>query len=84
MPSIHHKSATELIELIRSKEITPLELMEETIKRVETVNPILNAFTTLYPEQALEQAKAATEALSSGQDLGPLASRIADHRSPAP
>jgi aspartyl-tRNA(Asn)/glutamyl-tRNA(Gln) amidotransferase subunit A len=44
-----------------------------TIKRVEAVNPILNAFATIYPEQALDQARTATEALSSGRELGPLA-----------
>ena len=72
MSSIHYKSATELIRLITLKELTPLELMQETIKRVETINPFINAFAKIYPEQALEQAKALTEALSLGQELRPL------------
>ena len=60
MSSIHYKSATELIRLITLNELTPLELMQETIKRVETINPIINAFAKIYPEQALEKAKALT------------------------
>ncbi len=73
MSSLDFKSATELIGLIRSGEISPLELMKETINRVESVNPILNAFTTIYPEQALERARAVTEAIASGKEVGPLA-----------
>lgn len=47
--------------------------MESTLKRVEEVNPKLNAFTNLYPEQALEQAAAVTDAVASGKATGPLA-----------
>ena len=35
MPSIHYMSASELVKRIKSKDITPIALMEETIKRVE-------------------------------------------------
>lgn len=73
MPSLHYKSAQELTDLIRSKEISPLELMEETIKRIEAVNPVLNAFVSLRAEEAVDEARGVTERLVSGKDLGPLA-----------
>jgi aspartyl-tRNA(Asn)/glutamyl-tRNA(Gln) amidotransferase subunit A len=72
MSSIHFKSATEILNLIRSKDLTPFEVMEETIARIEKINPALNAFTNLYPEQALRKAAEMTEALSAGETPGPL------------
>ncbi len=38
--------------MIRSKELSPLELMEETLKRIYEVNPELNAFVTLRADEA--------------------------------
>lgn len=73
MSSVHFKSASELARLIRSKDISPLELMEETIKRIEAVNPAINAFVSMRAEQALDEARAMTERVASGQQLGPLA-----------
>ena len=57
---------------IASGELTPLALMEETIRRVEKINPVLNAFAVIYPERALAQARKATEALQAGRKPGPL------------
>jgi Asp-tRNA(Asn)/Glu-tRNA(Gln) amidotransferase A subunit family amidase len=73
MSSVHYKSAGELVALIKSKELSPLELMEETLKRIETVNPILNAFVSIRADQAREEARAMTEQLASGKEPGPLA-----------
>ena len=72
MSSIHFKSATEVLNLIRSKDLTPLELMEHTISRIEKTDPVLNAFTNCYFEQALQKAREMTEALSKGEKPGPL------------
>jgi aspartyl-tRNA(Asn)/glutamyl-tRNA(Gln) amidotransferase subunit A len=73
MSSVHYQSAMELVGLIRSKELTPLELMEETLKGIEEVNPILNAFVSIRADQAMEEARATTEQLASGKEPGPLA-----------
>ena len=43
MSGLCFKSVSELAGLIRSKHVTPLELMEETVQRIEGVNPLLNA-----------------------------------------
>ena len=72
MASIHFKSATQILKLIRLKELSPLEVMKETIRRIEKIDPLVNAFTNLYPEQALEKAEEMTKALSAGIEPGPL------------
>jgi Asp-tRNA(Asn)/Glu-tRNA(Gln) amidotransferase A subunit family amidase len=46
--------------------------MAETLSRMEAVEPALNAFVTPMPEQAMEAARAADEALAGGRDPGPL------------
>jgi aspartyl-tRNA(Asn)/glutamyl-tRNA(Gln) amidotransferase subunit A len=73
MTPLEFASARELIQQIRTGEISPVEVMEQTLRRVDAVNPILNAFTNLYPEQALDQAKKLAQDLVSGKSAGPLA-----------
>ena len=70
---MHYKSALELAELIRSKYLSPVELMEETLRRIEAVNPALNVFVAMRAEQAMEEAKVLGERMASGIDPGPLA-----------
>ena len=66
------KSAHELVDLIKKKELSSVELLETLLKRVEQVNPDLNAVVTLDADRAMDKAKKADEALSKGEDLGPL------------
>jgi aspartyl-tRNA(Asn)/glutamyl-tRNA(Gln) amidotransferase subunit A len=73
MSAINYRSAREIIGMVQSGEITPRELMEETLKRIEAVNPKLNAFVSLQPERAMDEAKAMTERLAKRENLGPLA-----------
>jgi amidase len=49
--------ATAQAELVRRKEVTPFELVQAAVERVETLNPALNAVVTPMYEQALETAK---------------------------
>jgi amidase/aspartyl-tRNA(Asn)/glutamyl-tRNA(Gln) amidotransferase subunit A len=65
-------SATDLARRIRRRELSPVELMASTIARIEQRNPSLNAFVYLDFEQAMERARAAEAAVSSGATLGPL------------
>jgi len=73
MNSLYYKSAQELVKLICSKAISPVELMEETIKRIEAINPVLNAFVVIRAEEAIDEAKALEKRIVSGEDPGPLA-----------
>lgn len=73
MSAICHKPAWELARRIREKEISPLELMQATLDRIEAANPAINAFIDLRPEGALAEARRMTERIASGKPIGPLA-----------
>jgi aspartyl-tRNA(Asn)/glutamyl-tRNA(Gln) amidotransferase subunit A len=63
--------ATKLAELIRNREISPVEIMQTHLDRIESVNPMINAIVTVAKD-ALIRAKAAEAAVLSGEELGPL------------
>ncbi|CNF37524.1 amidase [Mycobacterium tuberculosis] len=60
MSLIHDLSATEQAELIKRKEISPLELMRHYLERIDRHDRRLGAFITLTPESALDAAERAT------------------------
>lgn len=68
---IFYSDATKLAELIRNREISPVEVMQAHLDRIEAVNPTINAIVTVA-EDALKGAKAAEAAVLSGEELGPL------------
>ena len=53
--------------MYRDKEISPLEVIQNSLDRIDEVNRKLNCFCFTYPEEALEKAKAAEQALISGK-----------------
>jgi amidase/aspartyl-tRNA(Asn)/glutamyl-tRNA(Gln) amidotransferase subunit A len=65
-------SAGELAARIRRRELSPVELMTSTIRRIEQRNPSLNAFVFTDFDQAMERARVAEAAVASGATLGPL------------
>ena len=67
-----YKNTHELVDLIKNKELSSVELLETLLKRVEQVNADLNAIVALDAERAMDKAKKADEALSKGEDIGPL------------
>ncbi len=69
---ICYKMATELVRLIRQKEVSVREVMEAHLSQVDRINPVVNAITTYHPEQALDQATKADEIISRGEPTGPL------------
>ncbi|HWU38610.1 MAG TPA: amidase family protein, partial [Candidatus Acidoferrum sp.] len=64
--------ATELIRLFRTRKVSPLEVMQAVLARIDQVNPTVNAYVTVVREAALQAAKAATRALRPGAKLPPL------------
>ena len=66
------RSALELGDLIRKKELTPVEVTDAALARLEAVNPLLNAFCLVAAERAREQAREAEIAVVKGEPLGPL------------
>jgi aspartyl-tRNA(Asn)/glutamyl-tRNA(Gln) amidotransferase subunit A len=73
MQSLFRKSAVKLANLIRSKDLSPVELIDTTLHRIEAVNSSVNAFVALRADDALREAKALAEDISAGKDPGPLA-----------
>jgi amidase len=67
-----YRSATELAALVRQRVLSPVELLEAAIERIEERNPSLNAFVHTGFEEAREQAREAQRQLVSGAELGPL------------
>jgi aspartyl-tRNA(Asn)/glutamyl-tRNA(Gln) amidotransferase subunit A len=65
-------SALDLATRIRQKAISPVELMEVVLRRIETLNPRLNAFTVVAADQARAAARDAEVAVMKGEPLGPL------------
>src|SRR5215217_4238860 len=65
-------TAAELAGRIRRRELSPVEVMETAIGRIESDNERLNAFVYLDLEQARERAREAEHAVASGAKLGPL------------
>ena len=65
--------AVEQAQLIRNKEVSPLELTEIYLERIQRLNPQLGAYITVMADQALADARAKTEHLAeSSEDLPPL------------
>jgi amidase len=65
-------SATTLAEAIRSKDVSSREVAEAHLRRIEDVNPAVNAVPAVLAEQALELARAADLTAVSGGELPPL------------
>ena len=67
---ICYLSLYEIGSLIRGKEVSPVEVTEALLERGEALNPKLNAYITVMPEKALEEAKVAEEEIISGHYRG--------------
>jgi Asp-tRNA(Asn)/Glu-tRNA(Gln) amidotransferase A subunit family amidase len=66
------RCAVELRRMIGAKEISPVELLDACIARIEAINPAVNAVTATCFDEAREAAKAAERAVSAGEPLGLL------------
>jgi amidase len=65
-------SARELARLIRTRAVSPVEVLDACLDVIAALNPKLNAVVTLAAEQAREAAKHAEAAVMRGEKVGPL------------
>ena len=65
-------SASELRELIATKQVSPVEVTELYYERIEELDPKLNAYLTLTRDDAMQSARSAEDAVMRGDELGPL------------
>ena len=64
--------AVELAEMIRAKQLSPVEVADAFLERLEAVNSALNAFVTTHEDVTRGRAKEAEAAVMRGDALGPL------------
>lgn len=72
MDDLNFLSAVEMAKQIREKKISPVELAEAHLARIERLNPKLNAFVCVGAERVRREARQAESAVSNGTALGPL------------
>ncbi len=72
MSGLTFLSAVTMAEQIRKRALSPVELVEAHLARIEKLNPKLNAFVQVDVEGARRQARAAEEAVTRHEKLGPL------------
>src|SRR5580658_9123676 len=66
------KTARELTTLIRTKQVSPIEVLDAYLAAIEALNPKINAVVTLAAEQARDAARLAETAVMKGEKLGLL------------
>jgi amidase/aspartyl-tRNA(Asn)/glutamyl-tRNA(Gln) amidotransferase subunit A len=64
--------ATELAARIRRRDISPVEVVDAYLKRIDQRNPVINAYTLVLAEEARAAAREAERAVAAGGPLGPL------------
>ena len=72
MEKIGYMPINKLRKMISTKEISPVEIMNETFERINSLNSRFGAYITLDQAGSLKKAKEAEEAVMKGKDLGPL------------
>src|SRR5882724_7568672 len=72
MKTYHYASIADITASIRSKTLSPVEIVNAHLKRMEAMRPKLNAFVHIDADGARAQARGAENAVHSGAALGPL------------
>ena len=57
---------------IKSQKLSPVEVVDACLQRIEALNPKLNAFITIFADEAREQAQKAEAEIKAGKWRGPL------------
>jgi aspartyl-tRNA(Asn)/glutamyl-tRNA(Gln) amidotransferase subunit A len=71
-PDLLYSPVPQLAALLRSRKLSPVELVRACLDRIEALNPKVNAFLTVTAEQALEQARTAAKEIGAGRYRGLL------------
>jgi amidase len=69
---LHTLELTEVAHLIQTRKLSPVELTQAVLRRIESLEPRLHAFATVTPELALEQARRAEQEITARRYKGAL------------
>jgi len=69
---ICYLSAGQLAQLIKKKEISPVDVVKTHLSRIYSLESTLNSFITLLPDQAMEAAQQAEKEIQADRYIGPL------------
>ena len=64
--------AVHLAQMIAARTVSPVEVVSNSLSRIDEVNPKLNCFCFVWHDEALEAAQVAAQAVARGDTLGPL------------
>src|SRR5438270_1578662 len=64
--------ALDLARMIATRAVSPVEVVSNTLARIDDVNPKVNCFCFVWHDEAVDAADAATRAVARGEELGPL------------
>jgi Asp-tRNA(Asn)/Glu-tRNA(Gln) amidotransferase A subunit family amidase len=65
-------SAAELARAVRERRLSPVEVADALLARLETVNPVINAYVHVDPDRVRLRARELESAVMRGDDLGLL------------
>lgn len=72
MRHMHYDSIGDVSTRIRERALSPVDLVNACLARIEALNPVLNAFITVTADEARQQARAAVDDITAGRWRGPL------------
>src|SRR5262245_49271421 len=72
MDPLYYSTVRKLSRLLQAKEISPRDVVNACLQRIDTLNHKLNAFITVLADQAREQARTAEKEIAGGSWRGPL------------
>ncbi len=72
MSGLLWKSAVELRDMVRAREVSPVEVMQATLDRLDATEGKLNAFVDLHADAAMAAARRAEQEVVAGRATGPL------------
>ncbi len=65
--------ATALVQSVSARELSPVEVVDAVLNRLDRLDPALHMFTTVTPDRARQDAKRIEADLAAGREVGPLA-----------
>ena len=71
-PPLHYLTITEVAALIRDKQVSPVEVTEAMLQRIDALDGRFQSYATVMADQAMDSARKAEIEISAGGYFGPL------------